>query len=227
MNKMERETGFEPATSTLARSHSTTELFPLARKGFSVPQEIRFEKVREGSKDSKGFEKVKVLIRPEQPGDWLAVHHVNESAFDGHVEVDLVDALRQQVPDLVSLVAEHDGSIIGHILFSPVTLSNHSELRIMGLAPMAVAPPHQRSGIGTALVNAGVERCRELGFGAVAVLGHAEYYPRFGFRPAKRFGIGCEYDVPDEVFMLLELRPGFLTGASGIIKYHDLFQNTA
>jgi putative acetyltransferase len=168
-----------------------------------------------------------VLIRPEQPGDWLAVHHINESAFDGHVEVDLVDALRQQVPDLVSLVAEHDGSIVGHILFSPVVLSNHPGLRIMGLAPLAVAPLHQRSGIGTALVNAGLERCRELGFGAVVVLGHAEYYPRFGFRPATRFGIGCEYDVPDEVFMLLELRAGFFSGASGIIKYHDAFKNTA
>ena len=168
-----------------------------------------------------------MLIRPEQPGDWLAVHHVNESAFDGHVEVDLVDALRRQAPDLVSLVAERDGSIVGHILFSPVTLSKQPELRIMGLAPMAVAPPHQRSGVGTALVNAGLERCRELGFGAVAVLGHAEYYPRFGFRPGKGFGIGCEFDVPDDVFMMLELRPGFLSGASGSIRYHDAFRNIA
>jgi putative acetyltransferase len=168
---------------------------------------------------------VRVLIRPEQPGDWLAVHHVNESAFNGHVEVDLVDALRRQVSDLISLVAEYDGSVVGHILFSPVALSDHPELRIMGLAPMAVAPAHQRTGIGSALVEAGVERCRELGFGAVAVLGHAQYYPRFGFRPAKGFGIGCEYDVPDEVFMMLELRPGFLDGVSGVIKYHDVFRS--
>jgi putative acetyltransferase len=166
-----------------------------------------------------------VLIRPEQPGDWLAVHRVNELAFDSHVEVDLVDALRQQVPNLVSLVAEHEGSIVGHILFSPVTLSSRPELQIMGLAPMAVAPQHQRTGIGTALVNAGLDRCRKIGVGAVAVLGHAAYYPRFGFLAAKRFGIGCEYNVPDEVFMVLELRPGFLDDVSGVIKYHDAFRS--
>jgi putative acetyltransferase len=166
-----------------------------------------------------------MLIRPEQPGDWLGVHHVNEAAFGSHVEVDIVDALRRQVPDLISLVAEQAGSIVGHILFSPVTLSNRPDLQIVGLAPMAVAPQHQRTGIGAALVKAGLERCRQRGCGAVAVLGHAEYYPRFGFLPAKRFGIGCEYDVPDEVFMLLELRPDFLKGASGVIRYHDTFRS--
>jgi putative acetyltransferase len=151
------------------------------------------------------------------------VHHVTESAFETHVEVDLIDALRQ-VPGIISLVAEHDDAVVGHILFSPVTLANHPDLSIMGLAPMAVAPQHQRRGIGTALVNTGLERCRALGFGAVAVLGHAEYYPRFGFLPARRFGIGCEYDVPDDVFMVLELRPGFLDGAAGVIRYHDAFR---
>ena len=164
-------------------------------------------------------------IRAEQPGDWLAVHRVNESAFETHVEVDLVYALRQQVSPIVSLVAERDGSVVGHILFSPVTLPDHPNLKIMGLAPMAVAPQHQRTGIGSALVRAGLERCRELGFGAVVVLGHPEYYPRFGFSPASRFGIGCEYDVPDDVFMMLELRPGFLEGASGVIRYHEAFRN--
>jgi putative acetyltransferase len=166
-----------------------------------------------------------VLIRPEQPADWLAVHHVTESAFETHVEVDLIDALRQ-VPEIIFLVAEHDGTIIGHILFSPVTLSNHPDLRIMGLAPMAVTPRHQRTGVGSALVRAGLEQCRALGFGAVAVLGHSGYYPRFGFVSARRFGIECEYDVPDEVFMVLELRPDFLTGVSGVIKYHDVFRTT-
>jgi putative acetyltransferase len=168
-----------------------------------------------------------VLIRAEQPGDWVAVHRVNESAFETHLEVNLVDALRQQEPAVLSLVAVHDEAVVGHIMFSPVSLSEHPGLRIMGLAPMAVAPPHQRSGIGSALVRAGLERCKELGFGAVVVLGHPEYYPRFGFLPASRFGIGCEYDVPDEVFMMLELQPGFLDGTSGVIRYHEAFRNTA
>ena len=168
-----------------------------------------------------------MLIRAEQPGDWVAVHRVNESAFETHLEVDLVDALRRQEPAVLSLVAVRDGSVVGHIMFSPVTLSEHPDLKLMGLAPMAVVPRHQRAGIGSALVRAGLERCKELGYGAVAVLGHPEYYPRFGFSPASRFGIGCEYNVPDDVFMMLELRPGFLEGASGIVRYHDVFRNTA
>lgn len=80
----------------------------------------------------------------------------------------------------------------------------------MGLAPMAVAPERQRQGIGSALVRAGLDRCKEPGFGAIVVLGHPEYYPRFGFSIAKRFDIGCEYEVPDEVFMVMELQPGYL-----------------
>lgn len=93
----------------------------------------------------------------------------------------------------------------------------------MGLAPMAVMPAAQRRGIGSALIRSGLERCAQLGYSAVVVLGHPEYYPRFGFVPASRFGIGCEYEVPDEVFMALELEPGALTGMSGTIRYHPAF----
>ena len=121
------------------------------------------------------------------------------------------------------LIADDDDAIVGHILFSPVTLTAHPGLRIMGLAPMAVVPARQRQGIGSALIREGLEHCRRLGFGAVIVLGHAEYYPRFGFTPASRFGLGCEYDVPDEVFMALELYEGILQGKSGTIRYHPAF----
>ena len=166
-----------------------------------------------------------MLIRAEQPADWAAVHSVNESAFETPAEADLVAALRHQAQPVVSLVAEHDGSVVGHIMLSPVSLSGYPSLKIMGLAPMAVPPLHQRSGIGSALVRAGLDRCKELGFGAVAVLGHPQYYPRFGFLPARRFGIACEYDAPDEAFMVLELHPGYLHGAAGMIKYHEAFRN--
>jgi putative acetyltransferase len=122
-----------------------------------------------------------------------------------------------------SLVAEDGGAVVGHIMFSPVSLPDHAHLRIMGLAPMAVAPEHQRKGIGSALVRAGLERCKKLGFGAVVVLGHPDYYPRFGFAPSTSRGIGSEYAVPDDAFMVLELAPGYLSGASGKIKYHAAF----
>lgn len=162
-------------------------------------------------------------IRPERPADFASVHRVNEAAFGTSTEANLVDALRQQADPIISLVADADGSIVGHLLLSPVTVSGHPELKIMGLAPMAVLPAEQRQGIGSALVRAGLERCSELGYGAVVVLGHPAYYPRFGFVPASRFHIGCEYHVPDEVFMAIEIEPGALHGRSGTVTYHAAF----
>lgn len=164
-----------------------------------------------------------MLIRAEQPGDWDAVRAVNVSAFETPLEANLVDALRSQAKPCVSLVAADEGAIVGHIMFSPVTLSGHPTLGIMGLAPMAVSPAHQRNGIGSALVRAGLEQCRQLGVGAVVVLGHPAYYPRFGFLPSTRFGIACEYEVPEDVFMAVELRADFLHSSSGTIKYHAAF----
>jgi putative acetyltransferase len=162
-------------------------------------------------------------IRPELPTDREAIRAVNLAAFRTHAEADLVERLRVQASPLVSLVADDSKSVVGHILFSPVVLVGHTDAKVIGLAPMAVLPAWQRRGIGSALVPRGLEACRSLGFGAVVVLGHAEYYPRFGFQPASRFGLGSEYDVPDEVFMALELEPGALRGKSGTIRYHPAF----
>jgi putative acetyltransferase len=163
------------------------------------------------------------LIRPEQPGDQAGVRAVNVAAFETPAEADLVDALRAQARPLVSLVAEEAGAIVGHILFSPVTLPGHPALALTGLAPMAVAPARQRAGIGSALVRAGLDACRRLPADAVVVLGHPGYYPRFGFAPGVRSGLGCEYDVPAAAFMVLELRPGALRGATGTVQYHAAF----
>jgi putative acetyltransferase len=166
-----------------------------------------------------------VIVRDEEQQDQASVRAVNTLAFDTVAEANLVDALRDQVRPFVSLVAEEHGAILGHIMFSPVSLGGHPDSRLMGLAPMAVAPAHQREGIGSALVRAGLESCRQLGCGAVVVLGHPSYYPRFGFEPSVRFGIGCEYEVPAEAFMVIELQPGYLSGVSGTVQFHAAFRD--
>ena len=162
-------------------------------------------------------------IRSERPEDAPGIRHVNRLAFGASTEAELVDMLREQARPVVSLVAVDAGQIVGHILFSPVTLSSAPELRLMALAPMAVLPARQRQGIGSALVRAGLAECRRLGAGAVVVLGHAAYYPRFGFGSAARFGLASEYDVPEDVFMALELQDGALHGRPGTIRYHPAF----
>lgn len=164
------------------------------------------------------------VIRPEQPADLDAIHHVVaqafQQAFDSTVEANLVDLLRANGKAVVSLVAVEDNKIVGHILFSEVTLGDAT---IIGLAPLAVLPSQQKQGIGALLTNAGIAVCRDAGYTAMVVLGHPEYYPRFGFAPASRFGIKSEYDVSDETFMALELQPGALANCAGVAKYQPEF----
>jgi putative acetyltransferase len=162
------------------------------------------------------------LIRWETGADHAAVHELNVAAFGGTVEARLVGMLRDQARPAVSLVAEEDGVLAGHIMFTPVSLQGFDRF-IMGLAPMAVAPALQRRGIGSALVKAGLERCKELGAAAVVVVGHPDFYRRFGFVPAQRFGLKCEYDAPPEAFMAMELQCHGLRGARGIVAYHAAF----
>src|SRR5581483_2328018 len=144
-------------------------------------------------------------------------------SFDGPAEAALVDALRVQAAPVISLVADADDAVVGHILFSPVTLDRRADLRFMGLGPMAVAEGYRRRGIGSALVREGLAACRQIGVDAVVVVGHPAYYARFGFSPASRFELTCEYDVPDDVFMACELSPARLAGASGVVTYHPAF----
>ena len=162
-------------------------------------------------------------IRAEVEADRAAVRALNRAAFDSDAGADLVDALRKQADPCISLVAEEAGKIAGHIMFSPALVAADTNLRAMALGPMAVLPARQGKGIGTALVKAGLEQCQLAGCVAVFVLGHARYYPRFGFVPASRFGISSVYNVPDEVFMALELDPGALTDKAGKMHYHSAF----
>lgn len=162
-------------------------------------------------------------VRPEEPHDPPAIRAVNEAAFGTPLEADIVDALRARGKARISLVAEARAQVVGHVLFSPVSLAGHAGLPLVGLGPMAVLPAHQRRGIGSALVRRGLEFCRAQRHAAVVVLGHPGYYPRFGFVPASRYRIRSGYDVPDDVFMVVELRPGSLRDVSGTVAYDEAF----
>ena len=135
-----------------------------------------------------------VNIRIENQGDILQVRSLNERAFEQPVEADIVDKLRQACPDFISLVAEDGKIIVGHILFTPVVIEeSERKLQGMGLAPMAVMPERQRQGIGTKLIKRGLELLKEQGCPFVVVLGHPEYYPRFGFEPASRHNLKSQW----------------------------------
>lgn len=164
-----------------------------------------------------------IIIRDEKPEDRGAVRKVNELAFGQPAEATLVEALHRHGAVVVALVAESADGIVGHILFSPVQVELSHDKRLLGLAPMAVLPSHQRQAIGSRLVEEGLNRCTALGWDGVVVLGHPEYYPRFGFVPAATFGLRCEYDVPSEVFMARELPGHTISGVKGLVRYHQAF----
>jgi putative acetyltransferase len=166
-----------------------------------------------------------LTIRPEEAEDLAAIQRVNTLAFGQPNEADLVDALRCQVALTISLVAVQDDQLVGHIAFSPVTImSETGEIAALGLAPMAVVPAYQRTGIGSQLVEAGLQASRQTHYDIVVVLGHPAYYPRFGFTPSKPHGIIWEHDVPEDVFMVQELKEGALAKARGVVKYHAAFE---
>jgi len=166
-----------------------------------------------------------ISIREEEPGDISAIQAINERAFGQREEVDIVDRLRESCDELLSLVAECDGEVVGHILFSPVvTESERGAVRGMGLAPMAVLPEYQRKGIGTALAERGLEILRERSCPYVIVVGHPGYYPRFGFISASQRGIECQWPgVPDGAFMILVLDESAMEGVAGVARYRDEF----
>ena len=176
-----------------------------------------------------------IVIRQEEPADIAAVRAINEVAFAPHTreekkasqseEAGIVDAIRSACPDVVSLVAVDAGRIVGHVFFSPVFVSTAGgPIQGMGLGPMAVVPDRQRQGIGSLLVQAGIAAMRERGCPFVIVLGHPEYYPRFGFVPASQHGLSCQWNgVPDQVFLVLVLDEQTISSLSGVARYRDEF----
>lgn len=166
-----------------------------------------------------------LVIRAETPEDAGSIRYVNEQAFGGKEEAVVIEKLRNRGALTLSLVAVQGDEVVGHIAFSPVVIaSEYSSFEAIALGPMAVLPTYQRQGIGGQLVREGLEKCQNLGHSIVVVMGHPTYYPRFGFRTAKPRGISCEFESPEEAFMILELRHGALAGRSGIVKFQPEFQ---
>lgn len=165
-----------------------------------------------------------LIIRPEEPGDHAAVFDVNKRAFDTPLEAGLVEKLRPVARPIISLVAVKDAAVVGHILFTPVTIRSDDGARAaMGLGPMAVVPEFQNQGIGSKLVLAGLEECRKIDQPVVFVLGHPKYYPRFGFKPVAPKGLHYKDEKYDFAFMVRELTPGALAGMSGYVHYLPQF----
>lgn len=161
-----------------------------------------------------------IEIRDERPDDAATIRDVNRLAFGQDQEANIVDALRAAGGLLLSLVATLDGRIVGHVAYSPVLAHG---IGGAGLGPVAVLPDHQRQGIGSALIERGNARLRDAGCPFIVVVGHPDYYPRFGFRPASGYGLTCEWEVPDNVFMALVLDESRMRGVSGCARYRQEF----
>jgi putative acetyltransferase len=166
---------------------------------------------------------VTLIIRPETTADQDAIRQVNRLAFGQDDEARLVDALRDGGYVRVSLVAEQAGQVVGHILFSDLPIiTGAGSVPALALAPMAVLPEFQRQGIGSALLRTGADECRRCGQRIVVVLGHPNFYPRFGFSPKLAERLASPFPG-GEAFMALELVPGALGGVTGTVQYPPPF----
>lgn len=172
-----------------------------------------------------------LIIRQETEKDYKLSETVVEKAFKNaehtdHKEHLLVAKLRKSdafIPEL-SLVAELDGEIVGHIILTKLLIENEgSNYDSLALAPVSVLPEHQNKGIGSKLISESLKIAKEIGFKSVIVLGHDKYYPRFGFKPASTWGIKAPFDVPNESFLALELEDGSLDRVTGTVVYSKEF----
>lgn len=171
-----------------------------------------------------------IRIRKENDADFDIITMINDMAFGQENESILIKKLRKNlnyIPEL-SLVALTLGEIVGHILFFPVKIENDKKTeRVLALAPMCVMPEFQNMEIGKKLVTEGLRLSKEMGYKAVIVLGHHEYYSKFGFIPASKFGIRPPFDCPDEAFMVKELVENYLSDINGTVIYPEEFDDVS
>ncbi len=165
-----------------------------------------------------------ITIRPERPEDAETFFQVLMASFGRLQEAALVDSLRENRGMLFSLVAISEGNLVGGVVFSPVTLEpTVDNLKLAGLAPLAVLPAYQGQGIGSGLVQIGLKQCQELGVDAVFLIGEPDFYARFGFVPASDFHLRCDFEVPLTHWLVKEIRPQALSEISGLVKYRPEF----
>ncbi|MEI5906236.1 N-acetyltransferase [Bacillus spongiae] len=177
---------------------------------------------------------MEIIIRPELKKEYSKTEEVVKRAFS-NVEISdktehlLVNRIRKSnafIPELSLLALNENKDRIGHILFSKVAIVDGGDaVEALALAPLSVEPEYQRKGVGSQLVHMGIKKARELGYHSVIVLGHSEYYPKFGFKPASLWNIQAPFDVPDEIFMALELKPNALENVQGIVQYSSAFSD--
>ena len=168
-----------------------------------------------------------VTVRSEKPEDIAAIRRLNETTFGQSAEADIVDRLRESCPEIISLVAEDNSGLVGHILFSPAEiLSMGTRVEGMGLAPMVVLRERQREGIGTRLITEGLNLLQKNACPYVIVLGHPEYYPRFGFEPAAKYRIVCQWEgIPSDAFMIRIFDQTVMREVEGIALYRNEFDD--
>ncbi|MDR3627451.1 MAG: N-acetyltransferase [Ignavibacteriaceae bacterium] len=172
-----------------------------------------------------------IILSTEKPEDYEEVINLTDLAFkdmpfSNHKEGELVHKLRKG-PNFVeelSIVAKLDGKIIGHILFTKLYIKDvEKSYETLELAPVSVLPEYQRKGIGSMLINEGLKRAKEMGFKSVMVVGHPDYYPRFGFQKAEKYNIKSSIEVPADVFMAIELIENGLKDVAGTLIYPEEF----
>ena len=170
---------------------------------------------------------MRAIIRPETPEDTSTIYDLVAEAFGRGAEAKLVDLLRADDALLLSQVALLAGEIVGCAAYSLVSITDGDSVHYQpALGPIAVAPAHQRAGIGSALLRAGLQAMRDLGYGLLFLVGHVSYYPRFGFQPALPLGFSSAYvqpDGPHEHFMVAVLDPQLPGKLRGYVRFHPAF----